>query len=385
MFAIIDCNNFYASCERLFRPDLKHVPIVVLSNNDGCCIARSDEAKALGIAMAAPYFEIKELCDKNKVKVFSSNYTLYGDISHRVMITIKNAWPDVEVYSIDEAFLDLRTLPLNKIDAFCISLQKTILQHTGITTSVGIGRTKTLAKAANYLGKRVYKVPVFNVCTDRLLNLKKVPIEEVWGVGRAWAKKLVGLGILTAFDLANSDEVFLREISNVVLTRTTIELKGTICHELQVPKLKQNIISSRSFGTMQFDLAAIEQAISSYCTRAVEKMRMQNLLAKKIEVFLQTNRFRKDLLQDNQTITTSFIIPTDDLRLIVKTAKQCLQKIFKQGFLYKKVGVVLGDLTASHIRQFDIFEQDNFNENQRSKKFMDVLDKINKKYGRSTL
>ena len=384
MLALIDCNNFYASCERLFRPDLKLKPIVVLSNNDGCCIARSDEAKALGIAMGTPFFEIKKLCSKNQVMVFSSNYTLYGNISHRVMTIIKDFWPEVEVYSIDEAFLDLRMLPADQRDLFCLNLQKLILQQTGITTSIGIGPTKTLAKAANYLSKRVYKVPVFNITNDLQMLLTKISIAEIWGIGRGWYQKLSALGIKTAYDLANVDENFLKKFSNVVLTRTAVELRGNICNELELPKPRQNIMSSKSFGTMQTELLEIENAISCYCKRAVEKMRAQKLMATNIGVFIQSNRHRKDLPQYNKDIETKFIMPTDDIILITKTAKQCLAKIFKAGYSYKKAGIVLGNLVPNHVSQFDLFSEATQTKYD-SNKLMNAIESINSKYGRDTI
>lgn len=384
MFAIIDCNNFYASCERLFRPDLRGKPIVVLSNNDGCCIARSDEAKALGISMGAPFFEIKQLCYKNRVIVFSSNYTLYGDMSHRVMSVIKNAWPEVEVYSIDEAFLDLRRLPIEQIDSFCLELQKQIFQYTGITTSIGIGSTKTLAKAANYLSKRVYKTPTFNINKNLHDSLKKISIADIWGIGRGWYKKLSEIGIKSAYDFANIDDIFLRKMSNVVLTRTALELRGVICNELESFKPRENIMSSKSFGTMQTELSDIENAISCYCKRAVEKLRGQKLVATKISVFIISNKHRKDLPQYYNSIETKFIIPTDDIRLITKTAKNCLSKIFKPGISYKKAGIELRDLVANNVTQFDLFAPCSQNFSQENK-VMDTLELINSKYGRDTI
>jgi len=258
MYALIDCNNFYASCERLFRPDLVNSPIVVLSNNDGCVIARSNEAKELGIPMGAPYFQIKALTNKHKISVFSSNYTLYGDMSGRVMSIIQEAWPEVEIYSIDEAFVDLTTLPVLQHNDFCIQLQKKILQCTGIPTSIGIGPTKTLAKLANNICKKKLKVPVFNV-THALEWLKEIEISDVWGIGRQWTTKLISQGIYTAHDLAAQDVHLLRKKFSVVMMRTAMELQGIPCAGLEVPKPKQNIISSRSFGEMQSDYEIIAQ------------------------------------------------------------------------------------------------------------------------------
>ncbi len=384
MFAIVDCNNFYASCERLFRPDLKDVPIVVLSNNDGCCIARSSEAKALGIAMGAPYFKIKGLCERYGVHVFSSNYTLYGNISQRVMCTIEETWPHVETYSIDEAFLDLRSLSSSP-DLFCQELQKKILRHTGVPTSIGIGPTKTLAKVANYLCKKIYNTPIFNITSNREPLLKQISVRDVWGVGRQWEKKLVARGIDTAYDLATTNIHLLKKRFNVVLMRTAMELQGIVCGDLEEIEPKQNIMSSKSFGQMQTQFASIAESVSSHCARAVEKMRRQHLMAQRISVFVHTNRFRDDLAQHAQSMEFQLIHPTDDVRLITQIAKQCLQRIFKAGYFYKKTGVCLHDLIPKDPTQLDLFHQPSDAQLQHTEHLMRVLDQINQKYGRSTL
>jgi DNA polymerase V len=385
MFALVDCNNFYASCERLFRPDLQDVPIVVLSNNDGCCIARSNEAKALGIAMGEPYFKIKGLCAQHGVKAFSSNYTLYGDISHRVMCTIEESWPHVEIYSIDEAFLDLRSLPIVSHNFFCEQLQKKILKHTGIPTSIGIGATKTLAKVANHLCKKVYKIPVFNISSNREQMLQQISVGDVWGVGRQWENKLIAQGIKTAYDLAKTNTHLLNKNFNVVLMRTALELQGIPCGGLEEVEPKQSIMSSKSFGQMQKQLALIAESISSHCARAVEKMRRQHLNCQRMVVFVHTNRFREDLTQHFQSMEFRFINPTDDLRLITKIAKRCLQRIFKPGLYYKKSGVCLHDLIPKDSKQLDLFHQPSDEKLHHTEQLMSVLDQINQKYGRSTI
>lgn len=384
MFAIVDCNNFYASCERLFRPDLKGVPIVVLSNNDGCCIARSSEAKALGIAMGAPYFKIKSLCEQHGVKVFSSNYTLYGNISQRVMCTIEETWPHVEIYSIDEAFLDLSSLS-SAPDLFCQELQKKILKHTGIPTSIGIGTTKTLAKVANHLCKKIYNMPVFNLTAHREQLLKQISVGDVWGVGRQWEKKLISRGIYTAYDLAITNTHLLKNSFNVVLMRTAMELQGIACASIEDPESKQGIMSSKCFGQMQKQLASIAESVSSHCARAVEKMRRQHLVAQRMSVFVCTNRFREDLAQYFQSIEFQFINPTDDLRLITQAAKRCLHRIFKAGYYYKKAGVSLYDLIPKDHRQLDMFHQPSDQQLENTEQLMSVFEQINQKYGRSTI
>lgn len=383
MYALIDCNNFYASCERLFRPDLQHKPIVVLSNNDGCVIARSNESKALGIAMGEPYFKIKGLCQQHKIHSFSSNYTLYGDISHRVMMTIEEEWPHLEIYSIDEAFLDLSSLPESQLETFCNLLQKKVLKETGIPTSIGIGKTKTLAKAANFLCKKVLNIPVFYLSHQSLLQ--KVSVGDVWGVGRQYSKKLTNQGIYTAYDLAQTNPHLLRKRYNVVLMRTAMELSGIPCAGLEEIEPKQSIMSSKSFGQMQTTLSAVAQSVSSHCARAVEKLRAQNLVAQRMYVFVHTNRFREDLAQHFQSIEVNFINPTDDLRIVTKMAKRCLRQIFKNGYHYKKAGVCLEHLIPKDPRQLDMFHQISDEALEKTEQLMCVFDTINQKYGRHTI
>lgn len=385
MFALVDCNNFYASCERLFRPDLKNAPIVVLSNNDGCCIARSNEAKALGIAMGEPYFKIKGLCKQHGVHAFSSNYTLYGNISQRVMCTIEETWPHMEIYSIDEAFLDLSSLPEVFHDSFCQELQKKILKHTGIPTSIGIGATKTLAKVANHLCKKVFKIPVFNITSNREQLLRQISVGDIWGVGRQWTNKLISRGIHTGYDLAMTNTHLLKKSFNVVLMRTAMELQGIACGGLEEIEPKQNIMSSKSFGQMQTQLPSIEESVSSHCARAVEKMRRQHLICQRIMVFVHTNRFRNDLAQHFQSVEFKLINPTDDLRLITKIAKRCLQRIFKPGYYYKKAGVCLENLIPKDPLQLDLFHQPSDEQLHHTEKLMSVFEQINQKYGRSTI
>lgn len=385
MFALIDCNNFYASCERLFRPDLREVPIVVLSNNDGCCIARSNEAKALGISMGEPYFKIKDLCKRHGVKAFSSNYTLYGHISRRVMCTIEDNWPHLELYSIDEAFLDLSSLPVDCHDSFCQQLQRKILKHTGIPTSIGIGPTKTLAKVANHLCKKIFKIPVFNITSNREQLLKEISVGDVWGVGRKWENKLISRGIHTAYDLAMTNTHLLKKNFNVVLMRTAMELQGIACGGLEEIEPKQSIMSSKSFGQMQTQFSSIAESVSSHCARAVEKMRNQQLVAQRMFVFVHTNRFREDLAQHFQSIEFKLINPTDDLRLITNIAKRCLQRIFKTGYYYKKAEVCLEDLIPKNPRQLDIFHQPSDEHLYHTEQLMSVFEQINQKYGRSTI
>ena len=384
MFALIDCNNFYASCERLFRPDLRGKPIVVLSNNDGCVIARSNEAKELGIKMGEPYFQIKEVSKQHQIHVFSSNYTLYGDLSQRVMSIIESAWPEVEIYSIDEAFLDLSSMPTHLHTAFCMDLQKTILKSTGIPTSIGIGPTKTLAKLANYICKKELKVPVFDITTQRDW-LSRIEVGEVWGIGRQWQKKLMGKGVFTAQDLANVNIHIIQKQYNVVLMRTVMELQGIVCAGLEDISPKQSIMSSKSFGEMQTQFQTLAEAISSHCVRACEKARQQNLVAQRLYVFVRSNPFRHDLPSYAKSIECRLANPTNDMRVITRVAKIGLKKLFKSGIHYKKVGVMLGDLIDKSPLQMDLFHQHDDEALLKQDKLLSVFDAINARYGSHTI
>lgn len=384
MFALIDCNNFYASCERLFRPDLQNKPIVVLSNNDGCVIARSNEAKDIGIKMGAPYFKMKGLCQQNQIQVFSSNYTLYGDISARVMSILMDSWDHVEVYSIDEAFLDLSTLPPSLHDSFCEQLQKKILKYTGMPVSIGIGATKTLAKAANYTAKKILKTPVINI-THQMDRLQDISAGDVWGVGRRLEKKLVAVGIHTAADLASFNKHLIRKFFNVVLMRTATELEGIPCLESVEPKARKSIMSSRSFGVRQTEFTALEEAISAHCAIAWGKLRRGNLAVQHISVFVRSNPFREDLTQYSNTWGFRLVNPTDDIRLLTRLAKLCLKKIFRAGVEYHKAGVLFGDLIEKTALQLDLFHQPDEATLIRNEGVMKAMEAINQKYGSHTV
>ncbi|WP_133131138.1 Y-family DNA polymerase [Legionella yabuuchiae] len=384
MFALIDCNNFYASCERLFRPDLRHKPIIVLSNNDGCVIARSNEAKALGIGMGEPYFKVKPLCRSHGVAVFSSNYTFYGDMSHRVMSIIEDQWSHVEMYSIDEAFLDLSTLHESNHTRFCQALQKQILKETGIPTSIGIGKTKTLAKIANHIAKKQLKIPVVNI-TSFPEWLDKIDIGEVWGIGRRWSVKLLAMNIRTAGDLARLDLQLIRKRFNVVLQRTAYELRGMPCLELEAIAPKQSIISSKSFGSLQTEYQALAEAVSSHVARAWEKMRQQQLVAQYLSVFVLSNKFRADLPQYSNALGFKLINPTDDLRSLTHAAKVCLKQLFKENIHYKKVGVTLTDLIAKTPKQTDLFHAVEDSDAEHCERLMHTIGWINARFGRNTL
>ena len=380
MFALIDCNNFFASCERLFRPDLRNKPVIVLSSNDGCVVARSNEAKALGIAMGVPYFKIKALCIEEEVEVFSSNFTLYNHLSQRIMRIIEDTWPHVEIYSIDEAFIDLSRLDASYHDLFCKELQQKIGRYTGIPTSIGIGPTKTLAKLANHIAKKELKIPVFNISEQREW-LKAISIADVWGIGRQWHKQLMRHQIHTAYDLATANPAYLRQQFNVVMQRTNLELNGISCAGFNEQSPQQSITSSRSFGSEQRDEAHLAQAISSHCAIASEKLRRNGLLAKHLHVFMCSNRFKHEAYY--HAIDFKLLNPTDDLRYITTCAKFCLKKIYQPSVAYKKAGIILSDLSTHTPLQMDLF--DNKPTDLRSKQFMQIMDKINTRFGRQTI
>jgi len=301
------------------------------------------------------------------------------------MCTIEESWPHVEIYSIDEAFLDLSSMPTELHDSFCAMLQKKILKHIGIPTSIGIGPTKTLAKLANHCCKKVFKIPVLNITAQREHLLKQIAVGDIWGVGRQWEKKLLARGIYTAHDLASHNPHQVKKSFNVVLMRTAMELQGIVCGGLEEIEPKQNIMSSKSFGQMQTELSSVAQSVSSHCARAVDKMRPQGLVAQRLYVFVHTNRFRQDLAQHFQAMEFRLVNATDDLRLITRIAKQCLRHIFKPGYFYKKVGVCLEDLIPKDPRQLDMFHQPTDEELDHTERLMGVLDRVNHKYGRSTI
>jgi len=382
MFALIDCNNFFVSCERVFRPDLMNKPVIVLSSNDGCAIARSNEAKALGIKMGDPYFKISSLCKKYNIQVFSSNFALYGDFSERVMSIIQSDWSEVEVYSIDEAFLDLSSLPEDKIESFCADLRYKILRWTGIPTSVGIGTTKTLAKAANFIAKKKLATPVFHL-TNTQDWLKQIDVNDIWGIGRQWSKKLKALNIQTANDLLRSNTILIKK--NIVLLRVFKELQGISCLTLNDITPKKSIISSSSFGILQTELTSLKEAVSSHCKNAWSKMRKQKSCAQYISVYIRSNRFRDDLPQYANTSAIQIINATDDLRELTRQAISCLEKIYKKGIHYQKCGVLFSDFTNKNHQQLDMFSEISETHQDSSDKLMNVIESINQKYGRQTI
>ncbi|MBL4835669.1 MAG: translesion error-prone DNA polymerase V subunit UmuC [Pseudomonas sp.] len=384
MFALIDCNSFYASCERVFRPDLSRVPIVVLSNNDGCVIARSADAKPF-VKMGEPYHQIKATLQSNGVMAFSSNYALYGDMSERVMTVIESLVPALEVYSIDEAFADLTGIADR--EQLGREIRAQVLKLTGIPTGVGIAQTKTLAKLANAGAKRWQKHNggVLDICDplrrDKLL--KVMPVDEVWGVGRRMNQHLTTIGIKTAWDLAQADAWSLRKQFSVVIEKTARELRGTPCLALEeAAPPKQEICSSRAFGQRLYAIEPIREAVATYASRACEKLRAQGSLCKRVRVAIRTGMFNPDEAKFAKGIVCELPYPSDDTRLIVRAALQGLDAIFRSGHAYAKAEIMLLDL-----RQQGEFTDDLFAETQpaAAEKVMGVLDDINSRWGRGTL
>ncbi len=379
-FALVDCNNFFASCERIFNPKLEGKPIVVLSNNDGCIIARSQEAKKLGIPMGAPYYQWRALCQKNNVHVFSSNFELYGDISDRIMTALTLLCQDIEIYSIDEAFLTFDDLTL--IEAKHI--RKTLKTWIGIPVSIGIAPTKTLAKIANAIAKKQTQEGVFDLRNPKICDalLSQFPIEDIWGIGKQLAKRLKSLNIHTAKELRDANLKTLRKQFSVVMERMIQELRGISCLALESVQPRKQIITSRSFGKSVTTLPELQEALSHYTARACFKLRRQQSLAHGICVFLRTGFFNAKETQYQNSLVYYFSEPSADTRYILSIAKTCLEKIFKPEFKYHKTGIILLDLIPDHIQQFNLLaDRDPI----KSKLVMKTLDQINGQMGDNTL
>jgi len=387
LVALIDCNNFYASCERVFIPSLKNKPIVVLSNNDGCIVARSDEAKMLGIKMGEPLFKCKDVIASHGVEVFSSNYTFYADMSNRVMNVIKNFFPLTEMYSIDEAFISICTSDTKSLIKDLVNLRKTIYKWTGIPVSIGISCSKTLAKIANKVAKRNMKdTGIFYIEPGKKLKfiLENIDVEEVWGIGRRLGKMLRLNGIVSAKDLKDVDHKWIRKKTNVNVLRTVLELSGIPCITLKnAPISKKQIVTSRSFGKPIRDLSLMEEMVSRYVTRAAEKLRRQNLICSTITVALSTNKFDEKNLYRFDFRTQSLDSSTNSTSSLINVAAKIVREIFSENVLYKKAYVFLSDITNNSSRQFTL---ENTSEAlRRNEDLMLLIDKINHFYGRDTL
>ncbi len=385
IFVLVDCNNFYASCERVFNPKLNGRPVVVLSNNDGCVVARSNEAKALGVGVGVPEFQIRPLLQAHQVQVFSSNYTLYGDMSQRVMETLEQFCPDLEIYSIDEAFLSLSGFTSRNLTDYGRTIRTTVKRWTGIPVSVGIAETKTLAKLANRIAKRTPDTGgVFDLraCPDRSALLSRIPVEDVWGIGPNHARLLTGYGITTVLQLIQANDQWIRKQLGIVGLRVVTELRGVSCLDLeQCPPPKQGLTCSRSFGKSVTTLAEMEEAVSSYAARVAEKLRGERLAATILTVFLTTNTF-KNVPQYSNAITLKLPVGTDATPELIRHALQGIRKIYREGYQYKKAGVMLTGLIPASQIQTDLFD---LKDRVRSKRLMSALDSINQRWGAGAL
>ena len=391
--ALIDGNNFYVSCERVFQPELEGKPVVVLSNNDGCVVARSAEVKALGVPMGIPWFKLKDLAKQHGIIAKSSNYTLYGDMSQRMHSVIAQFSPEQEIYSIDETFLDLTGFNRDLV-AYGQEIRQRVRQWTGIPVCVGIGSSKTLAKLANHCAKKAHVPSMADGVTD--LNqlsasglrelFSRVEVGEVWGVGRKIQERLGGVGIETVQQLKDSSLSRIKKEFNVVLARTVAELNGESCLALEeVAPPKQQIMSSRSFGQPVFLLEDLNEAIVSYTSRACEKLRHQHHVAGSIQVYLRTNPFKPDEPQYNNGVTVKLLHPTNNTFTLAEAALYGLKKIYKLGYAYKKAGIMLTDLCPEHQVPVDLFSGFDLPETQKAKTLMATLDEINAKMGRGTV
>lgn len=379
MFALVDVNSFYASCEKIFRPDLVGKPVIVLSNNDGCVIARSVEAKKLGIKMGELYYERQNYYQQNNINIFSSNYALYADMSSRVMSLLSMYAPHLEIYSIDEAFLDFTGMTHSfNLEAYGREIQSTILQRTHLPVGVGIGPTKTLAKIANHAAKTWKKTGGVVELSDRVRQRKLLsltPIEEVWGIGHRMSSKLRAMGIYTALDLANGSVATIRKIFGVTLERTLRELNGESCIELEeVRKVKQQILCSRSFGKKVLDITTMRKAVCDYAERAAEKLREEKQRCRIVGLFIQTSRHASGEDYSN-SISIKLEYPSSDTRDIINAAMRGLASIWQDGFKYYKAGIILSDFVNSNITQFDMFSTQKPFKN--SDELMKTLDTIN--------
>ncbi|MFL2634630.1 MAG: Y-family DNA polymerase [Dehalococcoidia bacterium] len=380
-FALIDCNNFYVSCERAFNPMLNNRPVVVLSNNDGCIISRSEEIKKLGVPMGAPVFKWQRLLDLHHAVTFSSNFALYGDISNRIMSLINYECDDMEVYSIDEAFVQFH----NDANFNADRLQASILQSTSIPVSIGVGQTKTLAKIANYVAKKFPKHQgVFDISAVSNIDevLASIPINNVWGIGKRTSKLLNRYGVTNSRQLRDLSDVWVRNNLNVNCLRTIQELRGINCLQLEtsVPR-KKSIATTRSFGMPIEKLSTLEESISTYAVRTTEKLRQQRSLASGLIVFLRTNQFA-DGEQYHNMKSYIFDEPTDYTPVVIQTAVACMRYLYRQGYEYKKAGVILFGITNNAHRQANMFLK---TDHQYQQRVSATIDKINRKLGKDTI
>ena len=380
--ALIDCNSFYVSCERLFNPKINNKPVVVLSNNDGCVISRSTEAKKIGIKMGEPYFKVKELVKKNNVHIFSSNYALYGDISRRVMKTLRSFSDKIEIYSIDEAFIDLSHVEEKEVENYGKEIRERILKWTGIPTSVGISNTKTLSKVANNIAKK-NKTGVIYLKENIDESLKNFHISDIWGVGKQLSKLYIKNGIDTAYKLKNISNTWVKKSTNVLGAKTVMELRGITCIDLETQESKRkSCCVSRSFGRKVESLEKLQESITTHCLNAAEKIRNDKQITRAITIFIRTSPFDKHRKYYSNSTTIDLPIATSNSLELVKIAIVGLKKIYKYGYFYQKAGIILSKLSESTENEFNLLAPIMEN---RSKTLMKAIDFTNAKYGRNAV
>lgn len=384
MFAVIDCNNFFVSCEKAFNPALEGRPVVVLSNNDGCVVSRSQEAKDAGIKMGMPAFKMAEMGIKD-VAIFSSNYRLYGDMSRRVMNILQELVPNMEIYSIDECFASLDGMDISQISRKAEEIVYKVHKYTGIPVCVGVAPTKTLAKVANWYAKHYKGYRGYCIIDDEVKRekaLKLLGVGEVWGIGRRYSKFLKGEGVNTAFSFAQKSAWWVKKNMGISGLRTQMELQGKTVAGLELREEKKSITTSRSFGEMVSSLEELESAVSSFASACAAKLRQQHSAAGYITVYILTNYFREDLPKYYNSITINLPEHTDSTMELVTSSLQGLKQIYRKGFLYKKAGVMVGDIVPANGVQQNLFEQRDV---EKMKSINEVLDKVNARYGRDIL
>ncbi len=380
MFALVDCNNFYASCERVFNPNLRNKPVAILSNNDGCVISRSDEAKSIGLPMGAPIFKWENYCKQHNIKVISSNYPLYGDMSDRVMKILSQFTPDVEIYSIDEAFLQFKGFENYELNSYGNNIRDRIFQWTGIPTCVGIAPTKALSKVANKIARKFLKetngVYVIDSEEKRIKALKWTPIEKIWGIGYGLQKKLKAEGCVKAYDFTQLNSAMVRKKYSITVWKLQQDLLGNPTIELDEEKNKKAIATTRSFEYTYSDIDNIKERISTFAVNCAEKLRKQKSSCHMIIVMLRSDRYKKDVEQHRISKTVILPFPTNSSLIISKCAVEAVKTIFKSGIKYKRAGVIVTGLVPENNFQLDLFTK----ENPKHKPLMSAIDKINKKY-----
>jgi DNA polymerase V len=386
VFALIDANNFYASCEQVFDPKLRGKPVIILSNNDGCVVSRSLEARKLGIKMGVPLFQIEQIIDAHDVQVFSSNYPLYGDVSNRLMAVLQEFTPEVEIYSIDEGFMNLAGIHCESYQALGKAIQERVYKNTCVPVTVGIGETKTLAKVANYIAKKSERAAgVLDLARSRFQEeaLRRTPADEIWGIGPAYSKLLKENGINTALELRDADLGWARKALTVVGARIVLELRGIRCLSLEVcPRPRKSVTVSRSFPVAIEKLEELKEAVAVFSSRASEKLRRDNLAAGAITVFVETSRFVQEAEHYANSATLELIYPTDDTQELLQNALFALRKVFRPGLEYRRAGVLLSGLAPARELTGRLFDNETM---VKFRRVMPVMDTLNAKYGRGTL